>query len=116
MEWALAKIKVKWVIFIQTREIDDLFYFIYNFFDPFYLVYAEQARSTTSTTLAFTIGSGGTWKIKVTQIECSNWNRPPPDCEQWITGKSGSVTSYNWANVQLRNTDFTHCIRREQGK
>ena len=36
------------------------------------LVYVEQGRSTTSTTLTFTTAStsGITWKAKVTQIEC----------------------------------------------
>jgi hypothetical protein len=34
-------------------------------------VYIENGRSNaTATTLAFTIATGGTWKIKVSQIEC----------------------------------------------
>ena len=39
------------------------------------LVYIEQGRSTTSTTLTFTTAStsGITWKTRVTQIECSRW-------------------------------------------
>ena len=39
-----------------------------------FLVYVENARSTTATTLAFTIGSttGIKWNMKVSQIECSN--------------------------------------------
>ena len=39
------------------------------------LVYVEQGRSTTATTLTFTTAStsGITWKTKVTQIECSRW-------------------------------------------
>ena len=39
------------------------------------LVYVEQRRSTTSTTLTFTTAStsGITWKAKVTQIECYRW-------------------------------------------
>ena len=36
----------------------------------FLLVYVEQGRATTATTLTFTIATGGTWKVKVTQIEC----------------------------------------------
>ena len=40
-----------------------------------FLVYVEQGRSTTSTTLTFTTAStsGITWKAKVTQIECYRW-------------------------------------------
>ena len=82
---------------------------------PFIPVYLENARSTTATTLAFTIVTGGTWKIKVAQIECSSLARAYPDCDQFVTGASGTISSYNWANVQLRAKDYQHCIRREQG-
>jgi len=78
-------------------------------------IYIENARSTTSSTLAFTIATGGTWKIKVSQIECSNLARAYPDCDQFVTGASGTISSYNWANVQLRAKDYQHCIRREMG-
>merc|ERR1711981_124397 len=78
-------------------------------------IYIENARSTSTTTLAFTIASGGTWKIKVSQIECSNLARGVPDCDQYMTGISGAIWSYNWPYIQLRNKDFTFCIRREFG-
>ena len=45
----------------------------FHFF-PF-SVYIEQGRSSTASTLTFTIATGGTWKIKVSQIECSNLMR-----------------------------------------
>merc|ERR1711981_1119454 len=77
--------------------------------------YIENARSTSTTTLAFTIATGGTWKIRVAQIECHNLARAYPDCDQYLTGVSGIVKSYNWPNTQLRNTDWTFCIRREVG-
>jgi len=78
-------------------------------------LYFENARSTSTSTLQFTIVTGGTWKIKVGQIECSNPTRPYPDCDQFFTGVSGTVTSYNWPNVQLRAKDYNICIRREEG-
>merc|ERR1712223_1725410 len=78
-------------------------------------IYIENARSTTASTLAFTIVTGGTWKIKVSQIECSNLARAYPDCDQYVTGPTGTISSYNWPNVQLRAKDYQHCIRREQG-
>lgn len=78
-------------------------------------IYLENARSTTATTLAFTIVTGGTWKIKVSQIECSSYARAYLDCDQFITGVSGTISSYNWPNVQLRAKDYQYCIRREQG-
>ena len=38
------------------------------------------------------------------------------DCDQYFTGISGNVISYNWyGSVQLRNKDWVHCIRREKG-
>jgi len=78
-------------------------------------IYIENARSTSTTTLAFTIATGGTWKIKVAQIECHNLARGVPDCDQYLTGVSGIVKSYNWPHIQLRNKDWTFCIRREVG-
>ena len=82
----------------------------------FFSVYFENARSTTTSTLTFTIATGGTWKVKVAQIECSSTSRPYPDCDQFLTGISGTVNSYNWPNVQLRAKDYNICIRREEGK
>merc|ERR1711997_863432 len=80
-------------------------------------VYIEQGRSTTATTLTFTTAStsGITWKAKVTQIECSSLARGPPDCNQYYTGVSGYVTSYNWPNIQLVSKTHNICIRRELG-
>ena len=66
--------------------------------------------------MTFTIATGGTWKVKVAQIECSSTSRPYPDCDQFMTGISGTVNSYNWPNVQLKAKDYNICIRREEGK
>ena len=83
-----------------------------------FLVYVEQGRSTTATTLTFTTAStsGITWKAKVSQIECSSRSRGDPDCNQYITGASGTVNSYNWPTVQLASKTANICIRRELGK
>jgi len=80
-------------------------------------VYVEQGRSTTATTLTFTTAStsGVTWKTKVTQIECSSLARADPDCNQWFTGASGTVQSYNWPSIQLISKTHNMCIRREAG-
>ena len=61
------------------------------------------------------MATGGTWKVKVSQIECASPSRANPDCDQWITGISGQVSSFNWPNVQLKAKDYTYCIRREVG-
>jgi len=80
-------------------------------------MYVENGRRTTDTTLAVTIGTGGggTWDIKVTQIECNCPNRVETDCSQWLTGTSGSFSSFNWPNGQLLSQDMTYCVRREEG-
>jgi len=80
-------------------------------------VYIEQGRSTTATTLKFATGTagGGSWKMKVSQIECHSLARANPDCNQWFTGISGVVQSYNWPNVMLQARHFNTCIRREKG-
>jgi hypothetical protein len=78
-------------------------------------LYVEQGRSSTATTIAFTIVTGGTWKIKVSQIECSSLARAYPDCNQYITGVSGNVNSYNWPTVMLQSKSHNICIRKEAG-
>ena len=93
----------------------DLGSIVFNLSLYFISVYFENARSTTTSTVAFTIVTGGTWKIKITQIECSSYSRAYPDCDQYVTGATGTISSYNWANVQLRAKDYQHCIRREEG-
>lgn len=32
-----------------------------------------------------------------------------------MTGVTGTVQSYNWPNIQLKNKEYTSCIRREEG-
>ena len=42
--------------------------------------------------------------------------RAPHDCLQYLTGPSGLVQSYNWLGaVQIQGSDYTSCIRREDG-
>lgn len=82
-------------------------------------IYFENARSTTSSTLAFTIATtttGATFNIKVSQISCSSSYKAPSDCAQWVTGQSGKIQSYNWqGGDQITSNQFTFCIRREAG-
>ena len=55
------------------------------------------------------------WNVKVSQIECSSIARAVPDCHQYFTGVAGEIQSYNWPTIQLKATDWTFCIRREEG-
>eukprot|EP00094_Tigriopus_californicus_P001547 TCALIF_01496-PA protein Name:"Protein of unknown function" AED:0.20 eAED:0.20 QI:54/0.5/1/1/0.83/0.85/7/232/178 len=42
--------------------------------------------------------------------------RAPSGCAQFFTGVSGTITSYNFQGGEfLRNQDYTHCIRQEEG-
>jgi len=81
-------------------------------------IYVENARSTAAMTVKVTIGTGGggKWNIKATQVECSSLSRGIPDCNQYMTGVTGTFKSYNQAGgTMLQNTDFNTCIRREAG-
>ena len=56
------------------------------------------------------------WIWNPPQIECSNLGRGHPDCNQYFTGQSGTVQSYNWPTIQLDSKTHNICIRRELGK
>ena len=96
----------------ETNELTQLKYR----YGLFVSVYVENARSTAAVTMAISQSTGGNWNIKVTHIECTSHSRAPADCNAYYTGLSGSMTSYNWPNVQLKSTTTTHCIRPEAGK
>ena len=89
-----------------------------NYVNFFFSVYFETGSSTTASTLAFTIATtgGGSWRIKVSQIECKNPGRAPFDCLQYFTGRGGNIKSINFdGGVQLQNIAYTICIRQELG-
>merc|ERR1712001_650566 len=81
-------------------------------------IYVEQGTSSTATSLGFTLGSkttGFMYKIKVSQIECSNLSLPPHDCGQYFTGVSGTFKSYNYPTSMLALADYGICFRKERG-
>merc|ERR1711976_11293 len=82
-------------------------------------LYFEQARSSSTATLAFTISTtttGATFSIKVSQIECSSLSKAPTDCNMYHTGIGGYIQSYNWqGNNQIHGSKWSTCIRREDG-
>lgn len=79
----------------------------------------ETGTSTTATTLVFMTGASTafsrTWRVKVSQIECSNLNRPPTDCVQYFTATSDTASSYNYPNEILETQNFSTCVRAAQG-
>jgi len=58
------------------------------------------------------------WEIQTQFIECGNGRN---GCDQFHTGTSGTITSFNYFNtdatrqVHLAGLDYTVCVRREKG-
>jgi len=95
-------------------------------------VYLDAGSGTTGATLALTTlatdVADGTknWRIKVSQIECTNVSRAPPGCLQYMTGVTNIFTSFNWDGTplngvttpgarQLADQNYRLCFRQEQG-
>ena len=83
----------------------------FEFLPISFLVYVENGRSTTATTLTFTTAStsGITWKAKVTQIECSRWFTSVLVCFSLLLNhlihRDKNDASKSWSNLQII---FTH--------
>lgn len=79
------------------------------------------AYDTASAMFALTMtgSTARSWKIKVSQIECSSLTKPPEGCMQFHTGSTGTVRSLNYqdstAYEQLQSTSYTTCVRQEKG-
>jgi len=70
---------------------------------------ANIGSSSTATTSAFT--------IKVTQVECSSKLKAPNNCLQYLTGDTGTITTFNYnaaGGVLLTNQDYSICVRSER--
>jgi len=80
-----------------------------------YHIYLETGRDTSAQTLTFTIATGGTWRIKVSQIECYATYKAPSDCYQFYTGVSGEIKSFNYPVVMLDDQIYSICVRQETG-
>jgi len=83
-------------------------------------IYVETGRVTSGQKLAWTVQATGTsttstWRVKVSQIECFSTSKPPNDCFQYLTGKSGTINSFNWPTVMTADMEYTVCVRREAG-
>jgi hypothetical protein len=85
-------------------------------------IYIDIGNTATDTaTLAFSFTGTSTvrtWEIKVSQITCSNLNRPPTGCLQYYTTLVGRIMSFNFKSTtssHLWYTDQNICIRQAQG-
>ncbi len=43
-------------------------------------------------------------------------HRVPADCVQYYTGNTGVVTSFNFPNGMIPNTEYSICLRQNEGK
>ena len=58
------------------------------------------ADSGDSATLSFSFSgtsTSRTWDIKISQLECSNYNAPPSTCLQYHTTITGRIETFNYA-------------------
>lgn len=89
-------------------------------------VYIDAGTGTNAATLALTTAAtpaaDGTksWRIKVSQIECTSIDRAPPGCLQWFRGVTNVFTSFNWDGTsttsrELANQNYKICFRQEEG-
>jgi len=88
-------------------------------------VYVDAGTATAAATLTFTLAaaSTATWRIKVSQIECSSQYKPPNGCLQYFMGLRNTVTSFNYGtgagdcnpNCDLSDQDYNVCFKAEKG-
>lgn len=87
-------------------------------------IYVDMGPEAADTAgLAFTFDSTVTtvsraYEIKVSQIQCSNLNRPPSGCLQYWTTPAGRISTFNFFSTgssHLVSQDVTACIRRNAG-
>jgi len=78
-----------------------------------------SCTSTDTATLSFTLADAtlNQWKIKVTQYSCDgNGIAAQQGCFQYHTGVTGTIQSYNFANLaQIQGQNYKNCIRQEEG-
>ncbi|TRY75399.1 hypothetical protein TCAL_15629, partial [Tigriopus californicus] len=56
------------------------------------------------------------YNIKVSFIHCNSLVRAPSGCTQYFTGRTGTITSYNFPGGQLLgNQNYANCIRQREG-
>lgn len=80
------------------------------------------AFSTSSATFSAVLTgttTSRTWRLLVSQIECTSLSLPPTGCFQYHTGWYGQVKSFNYDTTStydhLTAQDYNVCIRRENG-
>jgi len=79
---------------------------------------------TINTDTTKTAGSTKSWRIKVSQIECSSSVRAPNGCLQYYFENVNTISTFNWDGLATRtgtgggtlaNMDYRACIRQNKG-
>jgi len=88
-------------------------------------VYVDAGTANTVATLDFTTATSGTgtWRVKVSQIECSSEHKAPNNCLQYFTGPVNTVTTFNWnggagdctTGCLTQTQNYNACFRKEVG-
>lgn len=92
-------------------------------------VYLEASRTvdlaatvTLANVMGGTINGMRSWRIKVSQIECSSRTKAPQGCLQYFTGIQSTVKSFNFdgsiactTGCEISAQDYRACFRQEAG-
>jgi len=79
---------------------------------------------TINTNTANAAGGTKSWRIKVSQIECSSSVRAPNGCLQYYLENVNTISSFNWDGLSTRtgtaggtlaSVDYRACIRQNKG-
>ncbi|KAK4010450.1 hypothetical protein OUZ56_019593 [Daphnia magna] len=90
-----------------------------------YLNVPSSSTSPTDLQLSFNFGTDSNpvraWNILISMIPCDSPNLAPLDCLQYFSGRSGTVSSFNWRDVagtetrQLASQDYSICFKTLPG-
>lgn len=85
-------------------------------------LYSDVGMITgTATTAVIVTGTSTTqdrnWKVKISQIECSNSNMAPSGCHQYYTKSSGTLESFNFPQGLMIGVIGTtnYCFKKASG-
>lgn len=92
-------------------------------------VYLEASRTvdlaatvTINNIMGGQINGMRSWRIKVSQIECSSRMKAPQGCLQYFTGSQNTIKSFNHdgsfaciTGCQISSQDYRACFRQEAG-
>merc|ERR1719483_1754437 len=85
------------------------------------LLILTSATTTAEITISLAASSAAAkWNVLTRQIPCDPTYMAPTDCTQYLTGITGSISTYGYnsgiiTTENLQSLDYKVCIRREDG-